>query len=90
MSRFSSWGGEHAGDDLLIFPGKRAGDRRHVEPPGSDDQGHDLYGPGLGWEGRQRLHPEAAAGGTAYCGPKAAKVICQRFGIGFNCSSYSI
>lgn len=60
QERRLSWG--HEGDDLLLVPGQRAGNRRDAgaAPPGR--AGHDLRGTLLR-EKHQRLHPEGAAGG---------------------------
>lgn len=66
MLSFRASGGEHQGDDLLIFPGERAGNRRHAEPPHSAHTGHDLHGPGLRREGSQRVHPKGAARGRGH------------------------
>lgn len=66
MSRFRSSGGKHACDDLFIISGECTGDRSHVEPPCSADQGHDIYGPSFSWEGGQRLYPKGATGGRHF------------------------
>lgn len=60
QERRLSWG--HEGDDFLLVPGQRAGNRGDAgaAPPGR--AGHDLRGTLLR-EKHQRLHPEGAAGG---------------------------
>lgn len=74
MSRFRSSGGKHACDDLFIISGECTGDRSHVEPPYSADQGHDIYGPSFSWEGGQRLYPKGATGGRHFLDSKTSVI----------------